>query len=66
MNRFKIVIPTMIIVLILAMWILEKDYSTVPLHIRILIAAGGALLSGVITYILMKQDVSIIDKKPNN
>jgi hypothetical protein len=66
MNRFKIVLPTMILVLFLSMWVLEKDYSTVPLQIRILIAAGGALLSGVITYILIKQDVNRIDKKPNN
>lgn len=66
MNRFKIVLPTMILVLFLSMWVLEKDYSTVPLQIRILIAVGGALFSGVITYILIKQDVNRIDKKPNN
>ncbi|WP_299089133.1 hypothetical protein [uncultured Metabacillus sp.] len=65
MNRIRIVIPTMIAVLIMAMWLLEKDFSTISIYVRVFIALGGALLSGVLTFILMKQDVSGSDKKPN-
>ncbi len=54
---FKIVIPTMIIVAILASWILAKDHSDLSLQVRIMIIAGGALLSGVLSYFLSKGDV---------
>jgi hypothetical protein len=54
---FKIVIPTMIIVAILASWILAKDHSDLSLQVRIMITAGGALLSGILSYFLSKGDV---------
>lgn len=63
MNRMKIVIPTMLVVGILALWILEKDHSEVPLQYRIPIALLGALISGVLTYFLFKNDADGIDKK---
>ena len=63
MNRMKIVIPTMLVVGILALWILEKDHSEVPLQYRIPIALLGALISGVLTYFLFKNDADGVDKK---
>ena len=65
MKRFKIVIPTMIFVAVLAIWMLGKYHSDVPLQLRIPIAVGGALLSGVFTFFLSKQDVERVDAKPN-
>jgi hypothetical protein len=56
-KRFKIVIPTMIIVAILAAWILAKDHSEISLQVRMLITAGGALVSGILSYFLSKDDV---------
>ncbi|MGG1677808.1 hypothetical protein ACIFOT_18890 [Neobacillus sp. NRS-1170] len=65
MKRFKIVIPTMILVAVLAIWMLGKYHSAVPLQLRILIAVGGALLSGVCTFFMLKQDVERVDAKSN-
>lgn len=66
MNRLKVVVPIMIIVAILAMWFLAKDYGELPLQTRVLIALGGALLSGVISYFLLHKEAEQIDPKPNN
>jgi hypothetical protein len=63
MKRIKFVIPTMILVAILAAWILEKDYSAIPFEFRILIILGGAMLSGVLTYFLFPQGVGEVDQK---
>lgn len=65
MKRFKIVLPTMILVAVLAIWMLGKYHSAVPLQLRILIAVGGALLSGMCTFFMSKQDVESMDAKPN-
>ncbi|WP_442598515.1 histidine kinase [Neobacillus sp. D3-1R] len=46
------VIPIMILVAILAMWMLNKDYSEIALLIRWIIAIGAALLSGGIAYLM--------------
>ncbi|HYK72088.1 MAG TPA: histidine kinase [Pseudoneobacillus sp.] len=46
------VIPIMILVAILAMWMLNKDYTEVAVSIRVLISIGAAILSGGIAYIL--------------
>ncbi|MED4532006.1 hypothetical protein ABET51_08010 [Metabacillus fastidiosus] len=56
MKRVKVAIPVAIVVGALSLWILEKDHSAVPLTARILIAAGGALLSGVIAFFLLQED----------
>ncbi|KMY51543.1 hypothetical protein [Peribacillus loiseleuriae] len=65
MKRFNIVILVMIGVTILATWKLGKDYSAIQLQTRILIIAGGAILSGVLTYFLSKRDVDRVDPKPD-
>lgn len=64
MKRFKVVIPIMIIVAILATWILGKDHSAVPLESRILITIGGTLISGIISYFLLSNKEDQIDPKP--
>jgi hypothetical protein len=62
MNRYKIVIPTMVIVAVLATWILGKNHSAVPLQLRILITVGGTLLAGVVSFFMSKHDVDGVDK----
>ncbi len=66
MKRLSVVIPIMIIVAFLAMWFLAKDYGSIPLQTRNLIALGGALLSGIISYFLLQKEADQIDPKPNN
>ncbi|MED3551312.1 histidine kinase [Cytobacillus praedii] len=56
MNKFTFVIPIMILVAVLAMWMLAKDYSEIDLQIRIIISAGAAILSGGISYFLFNVD----------
>jgi len=67
MNRFRFVIPIMVVVAILAIWFLKKDYSEVPLVTRILIAAGGSVVSGIISYFLLRNDDDSqkVDPKPH-
>ncbi|GLB59881.1 histidine kinase [Cytobacillus sp. NCCP-133] len=55
-NRKLIVIPIMILVAAAAMWMLNKDYQQIDMPIRMLIAAGAALLSGVLSYFLFKPE----------
>jgi len=66
MKRLGLIIPIMIIVAFLAMWLIEKKYAEVPFDTRILIAAGGSLFSGIISYFLLRNDVHKVDPKPNN
>lgn len=66
MNRLKVVVPIMIIVAILAMWFLAKDYGALPIQTRVFIATGGALMSGVISYFLLHKEAEQIDPKPTN
>jgi len=65
MKRFSFIIPIMLIVAILAMWLLNKNHSQVPFDTRILIAAGGSIVSGIIAFFLLRSDVHKIDPKPN-
>jgi hypothetical protein len=51
LKKFTI-IPIMILVAVLAMWMLGKDYDEIELPMRMLIAGGAAILSGVISYFL--------------
>lgn len=64
MKRFSLIIPIMIIVAYLAMWIIEKKYAEVPFDTRLLIAAGGSLLSGIISFFYIRNDAQTIDPKP--
>ncbi len=53
LKRLKIVIPISIIVFIFAIRILDQNYGEdISIGIRTLIALGGALFSGVISYFL--------------
>jgi len=53
LKRLKIVIPISIIVFIFAIRILDQNYGEdITIGIRTLIALGGALFSGVISYFL--------------
>jgi hypothetical protein len=47
-----IVIPIMILVAVLAMWMLGKEYAEIDLPMRLMISVGAAVLSGVISYFL--------------
>lgn len=42
----------MILVVIAAMWMLNKEYTEIDLQTRFIISVGAALLSGVISYFL--------------
>lgn len=64
MKRFSFVIPIMIVVAVLAMWYLNKEYTEVPLSSRIIIAIGGSIVSGVISFFMLKKEVHTIDPKP--
>lgn len=46
------IISIMILVAVLAMWMLGKDFAEIELPTRMLIAGGAAILSGVISYFL--------------
>lgn len=65
MKHFKIVIPIMVVVAVIATWMLGKYHTAVQLQVRILIAIGGALLSGILTSIMLKLDVDRVDTKTN-
>lgn len=57
MKKYLIVIPIiMVLVAVLAMWMLRKEYSEIDLSIRIMISAGAAVLSGGISYFLFALD----------
>lgn len=55
-KRFAMVIPISIFVGYLALWMLNKDYGEIDISIRILIAIGATILSGVISYFLFPKD----------
>jgi hypothetical protein len=46
----------MIIVVVIAMWMLEKDYSEINMMTRIFISIGAGILSGLISFMLFKFD----------
>jgi hypothetical protein len=56
MKKFLITIPIMIIVVVIAMWMLEKDYSEINMMTRIFISIGAGILSGLISFMLFKFD----------
>jgi hypothetical protein len=49
-------IPIMILVFVLSLWMLGKEYGEIELQIRVLISAGAGILSGVISYFLFALD----------
>lgn len=56
MKRFVFVVPVMVIVFSIATWMLNKDYEMIARDTRLLISAGAALFSGVISFFLLKGD----------
>ncbi|MFK4998368.1 hypothetical protein ACI2OX_16740 [Bacillus sp. N9] len=50
MKRLIPVIPVVIAVAVMSMWILERNFSEIDVQTRMLIAAGGTVLSGVLSY----------------
>ncbi len=66
MKKYTFIIPIMVVVAVLAMWHLNKNYSEIPFNTRILISFGGSIVSGVITYFLLKNDIQRIDPKPTD
>ncbi|MGF2616663.1 histidine kinase [Rossellomorea vietnamensis] len=55
-KRLAVTIPVSVLVFILALWFLSSNYSEIDLLTRILIAFGGTILSGVITYFLFPEN----------
>lgn len=54
MRSLALVLPIMLIVGAVAMWMLHRDYSILDYQTRVLISAGAALFSGIISFILFK------------
>ncbi|MFF2449037.1 histidine kinase [Neobacillus sp. NPDC058068] len=55
-KRITLIIPIMIIVMAVALWMLNKDFSEIQLGIRLIIALGAALFSGAISYFLFPNN----------
>ncbi|MFJ5718045.1 histidine kinase [Neobacillus novalis] len=55
-KRITLVIPIMIIVMAVAIWMLNEEFSEIQLGIRLIIAIGAALFSGVISYFLFPEN----------
>ncbi|TMU84990.1 histidine kinase [Bacillus sp. BHET2] len=55
-KRLTMVIPIMIIVALAANWMLGKQYAEIPPGSKAMLIIGGALLSGVISFFLFKED----------
>jgi hypothetical protein len=56
MGKFPFTIPIMIIVVVIAMWMLGKDYSEINIMTRIMIAVGAGIFSGLISFFLFRFD----------
>lgn len=56
LKRFIFVIPVAILVFSIATWMLNKDYAMITRDTRLLISAGAAVFSGILTFFLMKGD----------
>ncbi|BCB02447.1 histidine kinase [Bacillus sp. KH172YL63] len=55
-KRLTIVIPIMIIVALASNWLLGEQYAEIPAGSKTMLIIGGALLSGVISFFLFKED----------
>ncbi|MCM3569334.1 histidine kinase [Neobacillus mesonae] len=55
-KRLTYVIPIMIVVMVVAISMLNQEHTEVQLGIRIIIAIGAALFSGVISYFLFPEN----------
>ncbi|TYS18767.1 histidine kinase [Rossellomorea vietnamensis] len=55
-KRLAVAISVSVLVFILALWFLSSNYREIEQLTRILIALGGTILSGVITYFLFPEN----------
>ncbi len=55
-KRFAFVIPIMIGVTIIAIYMLNGEFSEIPMGTRLMIAIGAGLLSGLISYFLFPEE----------
>jgi hypothetical protein len=56
LKKLFLVVPIMILVAILAMWMLGKEYTEIGQLTRMMISAGAAVLSGIISFFLFAAD----------
>lgn len=56
LKKLRFTIPIMILVAVVAMWMLKKDFSEIDLQMRIIISAGASVLSGIISFFLFGLD----------
>ncbi|MGM0845323.1 MAG: histidine kinase [Bacillota bacterium] len=55
-KRLAVALPVSILVFSLALWFLSNNYSEIDQLTRMLIALGGTVLSGIITYFLFPEN----------
>lgn len=55
-KRYKFVVPVMVIVSFTANYMINKEYSTIPVFHKVLIITGATLFSGIISYFLFPKD----------
>ncbi|MHA7136428.1 histidine kinase [Rossellomorea arthrocnemi] len=55
-RRIIMMIPIMFIVAVVANWMIGKGYSEIPSEAKTMIIIGAALLSGVISFFLFKEE----------
>ncbi|MDQ0215274.1 sugar phosphate permease [Oikeobacillus pervagus] len=65
MKKLSFVIPIMILVASIAIWMLNKDYSEIDWQIRMMIAGGAAVLSGIISFFLLGNEEKEGDQFPD-
>ncbi|TDL75852.1 histidine kinase [Rhodococcus qingshengii] len=56
MKRLTLTISIMIIVMFLATWRLEKEFTEIDFQTRIIISVGASVFSGLISYFLFRVD----------
>ena len=67
MKKFKIIVPIMVIVIVLATIMLSQDqYDEVSIYHKIIMTVGAAILSSLLGLLLLRPDKDKIDPKPTN
>lgn len=57
--KLKKLIPALIIIIVVfagSLWILKVNFSDIPISTRVLIACGGGVLSGIVSYFLIGEN----------
>lgn len=63
MKKVKWLVPIMIVSAVLSLLIL-RDHPDVTLQNKVLITIGASLVSALIGFILLKEDIDKVDPKP--